>query len=194
MAGTHPDLEWARMAARGDGAAWRRIMDQSGPALFALLSYQTGSRDEALDLLQETYLQAFRSLDRYRGEGPLGAWLRAIALHKALDWKRTILRRRKRNVSLTDPLARGLASPPETPAEGETPEVRRALAALSPRQRAVVLLREWEGLSFREVARILGGSESTARVQHSRACARLRRLLAGTGLRLPEPRLEGQGS
>ena len=52
--------------------------------------------------MQETYLQAFRRLETYRGEAPLEVWLRAIALGRSSDWKRVMLRRLKRTARLTE--------------------------------------------------------------------------------------------
>ncbi len=81
-----PDLELDRQLARdaceGDEAAWRRIYDQTHARLFNFLCYQTGDRDVARDLLQETYVVAFTRLDTYRGEGSLLGWLRKVALRK----------------------------------------------------------------------------------------------------------------
>ena len=84
------DVELARRAASGEDSSWQRIYDETSDRLFSFLCYQVGDDDEALDLLQETYLQAFRRLDGYRGEAPLAAWLRVIALRKAIDWKRSV--------------------------------------------------------------------------------------------------------
>lgn len=168
------DLDLAERARKGDSAAWRRIYDSTCDRLFAFLCYQVGDRDEARDILQETYLVALRGLDRYRGEAPLAAWLRAIALGRSIDWKRGILRRLKR----TSPLTEGSAQV-EPDVEGvrfasESRELYLALRRLSDQQRAALLLREWEGLSFREIAKLLGCAENTARVHHTRARERMR--------------------
>ena len=184
------DLELARRAAEGSESAWREIYERTCDSLFSLLYYQVGNREEALDLLQETYLQALRRLCDYRNEAPIHAWLRVIALRKAIDWKRTALRRLKKTVLLTenlvkvDPPARDLRTRTESAA------LQGALASLSRLQRAALLLREWEGWSFREIARTLRCKESTARVHHTRARARLRKLL---GSRSPAPRTEKEG-
>jgi RNA polymerase sigma-70 factor (ECF subfamily) len=170
----HADRELARNAASGDESSWRRIFDRTCERLFSLLCYQVGDRDEAKDLLQETYLQAYRRLEGYRGEAPLEVWLRAIALRKACDWKRGVLRRIRRTVPLleatltVDPPADGRVAAEERAA------LRRALGRLSTRQRAALLLRELEERSFAEIAGALGCNESTARVHHTRARQRLR--------------------
>lgn len=161
----------------GDESAWREIFDRTADRLFALLCYQVGDRDEALDLMQETFMQAFRHLASYRGDAPLEVWLRAIALRKAIDWKRTVLLKWKRTVTFTEATAR--TDPPniEIRTDTERATLRRALLSLSTMQRAVLLLREWEEWSFREIAAALGCKESTARVHHTRARERMRKIL-----------------
>ena len=171
------DRELARKAAGGDEASWKRIFDESGPQLFSLLCFQVGDRDEAKDLLQETFLQAYRKLEGYRGEAPLEVWLRAIALRKACDWRRGMWRKIQRTVPLVE--ATLTVDPPrdDRHSDQERAALRRALNRLSSRQRAALLLREFEARSFAEIALTLGCNESTARVHHTRARQRLRGLL-----------------
>ena len=94
------DRTLSERARHGDEAAWRAIYESTCDRLFAFLCYQTGDRDEARDVLQETYLQAFRRLETYRGEAPIAVWLRSIAFGRVIDWKRVILRRIKRTTRL----------------------------------------------------------------------------------------------
>lgn len=172
------DRELARRAADGEEGSWKQIFDTTCDRLFALLCFQTGDRDEAKDLLQETYLQAWRHLRDYRGDAPLEVWLRAIAVRKAIDWKRRVVRRIRQTV----PLFEGIATipPPEhnEPSEAERASLQAALARLSPKQRAALILREYEERSFAEIAVALSCNESTARVHHTRARQRMQGLLA----------------
>jgi len=186
------DLELARRAGQGDESSWKDIYDRTCGRLFGLLCFQVGNREEALDLLQETYLRAFHRLSEYRGDAPLETWLRTIALRKAIDWKRTILRRWKRTVQMTESLVK--VDPPSGEIHGDAERValHKALASLSPAQRAALLLREWEGLSFREIAGALGCGEGTARVHHSRARARMRKILGSGPVRFRADRPEGR--
>ncbi|MBU2500013.1 RNA polymerase sigma factor, partial [bacterium] len=153
-----------------------------GP-LFNFLCYQTGDRDAARDLLQETYLVSLEKLGTYRGQGSLQGWLRAVALRRALDWRRRVsLRLRKLAV-----LARAGTFLVEADAQEAFPGLgdgfQRALDRLSPRQRAALLLRELEDLAFAEVAAALGCGEATARVHYHRACRNMKSYLdEGEGL------------
>jgi len=177
MKDLEPEQALVREAASGDEPSWKAIVGATCSRLYALLCYQVGDREEALDLLQETYLQAFRHLREFRREAPLEVWLRVIALRKAVDWKRSALRRLRRTVRLSDRLAAPSEPESDLGFATERAALQGALARLSPVQRAVFLLREWEGWTFREIAQRMGIKETTARVHHARARARLRRLL-----------------
>ncbi len=188
------DRNLTERARRGEPAAWRAIYDSTCDRLFAFLCYQIGDRDEARDILQETYLQAFRKLDTFRGEAPLEVWLRAIALGRSIDWKRVMLRRLKRTVTLEESSARVEPDIQGVRFDSEGSALRRALAKLSHHQRAALLLREWEGRSFGEIANLLGCAESTARVHHARAREHMRAALRGTQRPLVDRQWEGQES
>jgi RNA polymerase sigma factor (sigma-70 family) len=171
----HPDMALAQRAANGDDAAWREIYTSTREKLFSLLSYHIGNRDEALDVLQETYVGAVKGIARYRGEGSLEAWLAGIALRRARDWKRKLLGRFKRTDSWEDVPRPEQVLPQPDPEEGR--RLRQALARLPERQRSAVLLHEWLGYSYREVGDALGIGEATARVHAHRAREALRELL-----------------
>jgi RNA polymerase sigma-70 factor (ECF subfamily) len=171
------DRNLAERARRGDSAAWRALYEGTCDRLFAFLCWQVGDRDEARDILQETYLQAFRRLATWRGEAPLDAWLRAIAFRRATDWKRVALRRIRRMTSLDESRAPSEDAPRDAHFVSESDSLRRALIGLSPHQRAALLLREWDDCSFQEIASLLGCAESTARVHHTRARERMRAML-----------------
>jgi RNA polymerase sigma factor (sigma-70 family) len=171
------DLDLARAATSGDEKAWRSIYDQTNGQLYNFLCYQTGDRDAARDLMQDTYVTALRRLDTYRGQGTLLSWLRSVGMRKCLDWRRRI----SLNVRKLAAFAREKSSLASTDAEEAFPGLgdgfQAALDRLSPRQRAALLLRELEDQTFAEIAVTLGCGESTARVHYHRACRNMRTLL-----------------
>ncbi|MEZ4654867.1 MAG: RNA polymerase sigma factor [Candidatus Eisenbacteria bacterium] len=177
MSDLERDRELAERAAGGDQVAWKTIYDETSDRLFALLCYQVGDREQALDLLQDTYLRAFSRLDGYRGDAPLSVWLRRIAFRKAMDWKRGLLQRLKRTVELNETTAAEFPEVDHVRFDHEKAAFEGALAALSPNQRAVLILREWESWSFEEIAGALRCKASTARVHHVRAKEKMRQLL-----------------
>lgn len=172
------DLELARAAAGGDELAWRRLYDTTHQSLFNFLAYQTGDREAARDLLQETYVTALGRLDTFRGQGSLLSWLRAVGLRKSLDWRRRVkLRVRKlAALALEHTSLPGAGAPAGFPGLGDG--FQAALDRLSPHQRAALLLRELEDVPFAEIAAVLGCGEATARVHHHRACRNLRTWLS----------------
>lgn len=163
------DWELAKRAEAGDRVAWRDLFDTHSDALLNLLCYQIGDREAAKDLLQETFVTALRSMTRYRGEGSLKAWLRKIAIRKALDWRKALSRRARLYLRLENEPCEESWGPVEPRFHAEYQAINSALRSLSSRQRAALLLREMEDLSFREVGQVMGCSESTARVHHHRA-------------------------
>ena len=186
------DRDLTQRARQGDEASWRAIYESTCDRLYAFLCYQVGDRGEAENILQETYLQAFRKLGTYRGEAPLEVWLRAIALGRSLDWKRVMLRRFKRSAPLTETSAQVEPDLRHVKFDSERDALQAALRELSHRQRAALLLREWEGRSFREIGELLGCGENTARVHHTRAREHMRVALRGETPPVAQQDLEGQ--
>jgi RNA polymerase sigma-70 factor, ECF subfamily len=178
MPNLQADLELAQGAARGDEESWRRIVRKTRRSLLLTLISCLSVREDAVDLLQETYLLAVRHIDQYRGEATLLAWLQAIAHRRLVDWVRSDRARLRRKVAWCrdQEEAEALLRP------AEQQEFLRALTpalALLPRaQRTALILRSAYGMSHREVAEIIGCSESAARVHYTRARRRVRGMLA----------------
>jgi RNA polymerase sigma-70 factor (ECF subfamily) len=183
----------------GEERAFDAIVAAAGPSVLRTAYLYLGAEDPALDAAQETFLEAYRLLGSASWTGPggvpgsagaeahLAGWLRRTALNKAREIARRAVRFRADAERLSGPGAREARSDEagRTPAESaERAErrsaVRRALAELPDRQREVVILRHFEGLTFREIADDLGIAEATARVTFHQALSALRRRLSGT--------------
>lgn len=142
----------------------------------------TGNPDDAADVLQETFLSAFRAWKKLPAEANYRAWLFRIAAHTALNANRS--RRRRRSVPLE---AASHVAESNGDLEGlvETRRLARSLAvalrALPSRQRVALLLRKYEGGSYGEIAEVLGCSQQTARAHVYQAMSKVRRALAGSG-------------
>jgi RNA polymerase sigma-70 factor (ECF subfamily) len=163
-------------ARRGEEAAQSALYNALAPATFALVQRLVGVRAAAEDLFQETMLSMFVELDSFRGEAPLGAWVRRIAVSKCLMYLRSPWQRARlewygddRDVETDWPVA--LATPGPL---AESLDIERALASLSPTARAVVWLFEVEGYSHEEIARTFGRTVSFSKSQLARAHRRLR--------------------
>jgi RNA polymerase sigma-70 factor (ECF subfamily) len=167
-------------ARAGDEAAQAGIYRALAPAVFSLVRRLVGNRAVAEDLFQDTMLAMFQRLGDFRGEAPLGAWLRQIAVTRCLMYLRSPWHRARLQWDSDDGEAVLHSSVlPVTPATSpDALDVERALAALTPVGRAVVWLFEVEGYSHEEIARSFGRSVSFSKSQLARALARLRRGLA----------------
>ncbi len=186
------DEQFLERLRAGEAAAFDRLIEERSPDVYALLYRLTEDAEEARDLTQETFLQAFRHLPGFRGDADLRTWLYRIAVNQARNrwrwWKR---RRRDRTVSLDAPAGAGLETPlgstlrDESEAGPEELALRRerermlfgALRALTRPYREVIVLRDIEGLSYEEVALAVGISVGTVKSRLSRGRSELRRRL-----------------
>lgn len=131
---------------------------------------------EAEDVLQEAFLAAFRTIDRYRGESTFGAWLKRILVNKSID----LLKKKKATlVSIEEArLTPDVAPEPANSSYNIPPErVRKAIDALPGGYRVVFSLYLLEGYDHQEIAGILGITVSASKSQYSRAKAKLRTML-----------------
>jgi RNA polymerase sigma-70 factor (ECF subfamily) len=173
--------EVIRKACGGDEAAQVVVYTAIAPATFALIRRLIANRAMAEDLFQETMMVLFQRLSEFRGEAPLGAWLRQIAVSKCLMFLRSPWHRARLHLENDGETGIALSSL-VTPAPGaESLDVEKALASLSPTARAVVWLYEVEGYSHEEIGRYFGRSVSFSKSQLSRAHMRLREWLEPSG-------------
>jgi len=178
---THDDDTLMMRTAAGDEVAFRQLVARWEQPVFAFLVHMLGSVDEAQDLAQDTFLKVYDQAHRYRPEGRFRSWLLRIAGNKA----RSVLRRRKvlRWVNF-DPVSHDRAAPGDDPGQtlerAETRQrVREAVAALPERQREAVVLKRFQGLSYKEIAEVLGTTVPAVESLLQRAAAILRRELGG---------------
>jgi RNA polymerase sigma-70 factor (ECF subfamily) len=140
-------------------------VDELSPRLLGYALNLTGDGDEAADLLQETWIQAYRRRATFRGEGPLLGWLLTIAYHRFASDRRGEARRLARQVELastTDSIGGAIISPDEGRIDTRQ-ALAAALAELPERQRSVVVCRLLEDRSVRDTAVRLGIAEGTVK-------------------------------
>ncbi|GAA3835365.1 RNA polymerase sigma factor SigE [Nocardioides panacisoli] len=160
--------------------SWERIVEEHSGRVYRLALRLTGNRHDAEDLTQEVFVRVFRSLDTYT-PGTFEGWLHRITTNLFLDQARR--KQRIRFDALSDERAARLASAvasPDTAYADRTfdDDVEQALAALPPDFRAAVVLCDIEGLSYEEIAEILGAKLGTVRSRIHRGRAMLRTALA----------------
>ena len=164
-------------ARAGDERAQSLIYSALAPRTFVLIRRLAGNQAQAEDLFQDTMMALYQHLHEFRGEAPLGAWVRQIAVTKCLMYLRSPWHRARRCLELesdAEPVLYGANLPSSPPPFAEAGDVERALTALTPTARAVIWLYEVEGYSHAEIARAFGRSVSFSKSQLARAHARLR--------------------
>lgn len=171
-----PQLDSATLALarRGDPGAHARIYEVFAPLVFTLARRMLASRVLAEDVLQETFVEVIRKIATFRGEADFGFWVRRIAINRCLMHVRSAWSSRRIDTGHFDDTA-SAASDPDARIELE-----RALDRLTPRARAVVWLHDVEGLTHREIGKLMGRSASFSKSQLARAHERLRVLLLET--------------
>ncbi|MEZ4457706.1 MAG: RNA polymerase sigma factor [Gemmatimonadales bacterium] len=154
--------------------AWRELYARHTPALLRLAQLLADSADDADDLVHETWLRAVRGAKRFGGRSALRTWLTGILVNCAREWRRAA--RRAAAVPLDDEVP---ASDPEPPAGVERLDLERAVAALAPGYREVLLLHDLFGYTHDEIGGMLDLSPGTSKSQLSRARRAMIRALGG---------------
>ncbi len=166
-------------AARGgDGAAFDRVFRAYQPRLYRFLQRFVGRAEVAAELCQETLLRVYRSLGKYDDGAPARPWIYRIARNLAIDYLRRAERAYVTHGHVDELTAGGIA--PDHAAEVTEDLVRMndALAQLKPADREALLLRTVEGLSYAEIAEVMGRTEEGVKSRYLRARVRIRTLVA----------------
>lgn len=177
------ELKLVGRAAAGDEDAFRTLVDRHGRMVFNLAYRITADRAHAEDVVQETFLRAYRALDRFDGRAGFGTWLHRIAMNASLD----TLRQAKTRREVAYETEEGVLDPAPSPEPGpervaESSDLRRALSGamktLTEIERAAFVLRHYEGRSTVEIGERLGLQSSATRQAVFRAVRKLRLALA----------------
>lgn len=185
------EAELVRRAKEGEEQAFAALVEQNQSRIYNLALRLTRNPDDAAELTQEAFLNAWRGLGKFQGESSFATWLYRLSYNLCIDF----IRREKRRgvlsmtVSLDDEEEGRQAELPDErfnpEQEAERSELRAAirsgLRALSEEHRQVLVLRELDGLSYAEIAQLLGLEEGTVKSRIARARLALRKYLIGTG-------------
>jgi RNA polymerase sigma-70 factor, ECF subfamily len=161
------DAELIARWKRGEERAATLLVERHASAV-ARFIVSIGVREEVDELVQDAFVRAFGSLDGFRGESSFRTWLLTIARNLARDRSRAAKARRlvpieeEHAVTDPDPLSGAVAREAEV-------RIRNAVERLSPMQRDVFTLRAVEGMSYKEIARVLDTTEGAARVHYHNA-------------------------
>jgi RNA polymerase sigma-70 factor, ECF subfamily len=160
----------------GNSRAATEIVRRHADAL-ARFATSAGERDDIEELVQDTFVRAFSSLDAFRGESSLRTWLFTIERRLMLDRRRAEKRERDVVPIEASEIATEYDALDGVVAQETTIRVRRAVSALSPMQREVFTMRVEQGLSYRDIATILGTTEGAARVHYHNAIVAVKEFL-----------------
>lgn len=176
------DEQLVERAIAGDDDAFGEVVRRWERKIYALAYGLTGSAEDARDAAQETFVAAFRNLRSFRGEAKVSSWLHRIAVNHCITRQRRA--RLRPETSLEETLERSgeatlttseHSSPARAAEAVERAEaVRRAVAALTPELREVVVMKEFEGLTFQEMADALQVPLSTVKSRLYTALRQLR--------------------
>ena len=182
---TRTDEELVACAQAGDLDSFNQLVARWERPIYALAYRTLGREEEARDMTQEAFLRAYRGLKAFKGEAKFSSWLYRITLNLCRDW----IRRERRAPVVAVPegvdpidLADNQTAPAESVEElvarrEMSKAVARAMAELPDDQRTAILLKEYHGLTFQEIADMLGCPLSTVKTRLYQGLSVLRRRL-----------------
>ena len=184
------DLAVVARVKAGDHDAFRHLVERHSRSVFRLAYRLTGHEQDAEDVVQETFLRAFREIRRFEARSSFATWLYRITVNCSHD----LLRQRPRagtRPSLDDPDLRVAAELADASAAADPmreltsrridERVRAAMAGLSGQERSAFVMRHYEGLSIEEIGGVLNLKASAAKHSIFRAVQKLRRSLEPLG-------------
>jgi RNA polymerase sigma-70 factor, ECF subfamily len=158
------EAQWILRCQAGDSAAFRSLVERYERRAFWIAYHMLGHVEDAQDVVQEAFIRVFRALPRFRLGKRFYTWFYRIVLHLAID---TLRKRREaggRVVEVAETLEEDAPDPSETFLRDESAaRVQEVLEKLPPKERAILVLRDIEGFSAKEIADIIQSNHATVR-------------------------------
>jgi RNA polymerase sigma-70 factor (ECF subfamily) len=190
---TRTDEELVALAQGGDIESFNQLIVRWERPIYALAYRVIGREEDARDVCQDAFLRAYRALPGFKGQAKFSSWLYRIALNLCRDW---IRRQRRAPVSQmpedVDALELAAATGPVESIEDLVARrelsaiVEQAMATLSEEQRTAIILKEYHGMTFQEIADMQGCPLSTVKTRLYQGLSLLRRRLEESGQPMPE--------
>lgn len=185
MGTTGQDLELVGKAKAGNREAFKALVEKYQERVFGLAYEVVGNREDAEDIAQEAFVKAYLSLGEFRADSSFFTWLYRIVYNMSIDYRRKVMRRGGEALELDENTAAEssqLTSKVGTPQDEflrkeQRNHIQKALATISDEHRAVITLREIDGLSYDEIARVTGISLGTVMSRLHYARKRLQQAL-----------------
>ena len=183
------DEELVARSMGGDPESFNQLIKRWEKPIYALAYRTIGREDDARDVVQETFLRAFRGLSGFKGQAKFSSWHYRITLNLCRDW----MRRQRRAPVVVTPDGVDLVELAGESEEVETADaaverkdlsraIARAMTALPEEQRAAIVLKEYHGLTFQEIADLLGCPLSTVKTRLYQGLTVLRKELERGGI------------
>ena len=164
------DRELVRESRRGEKEAFRELVERYQRKVLSIAMGMVQNREDALELTQETFVKAYENLSKFKGESSFYTWLYRIVVNLAIDFRRRD--RRHPTVSLVDRITGEDLEPNIPDSQLSDPynrasareigdRVAEAISELTPDHKAVILLREVEGLSYEDISEVMNCSKGT---------------------------------
>ena len=178
-----PDAATVALARDGDSEAFRTLVERHGRAVFRLAHRMTGNAQDAEDVVQDTFLKAYKQLGRFESRANFGTWLHRIAVNCSIDLIRSRPHREAGHDAadlehlgaMAGSHDAGQTTPERLMLSTEVQErVTTAMGALSQMERAAFALRHFEGQSIDEISRALGLKANAAKHSIFRAVRKMR--------------------
>lgn len=181
---TWTDEELVARSKAGDAESFNQLVKRWERPIFALAYRTLGREEDARDVTQETFLRAFRALSGFKGDAKFSSWLYRIALNLCRDW----MRKDRRAPLVAVPEGLELEDLAADPGPTETVEdlaaraelngvVAKAMAHLPAEQRQSIILKEYHGLTFQEIADLMRCPLSTVKTRVYQGLSTLRKQL-----------------
>ena len=187
---TDRDKTLVERARQGNQDAFEMLVRQYEKQVYTLTLRMSRNREDALDLSQEVFLRVYRALPSFRGEASFSSWLYRLTYNACLDHARKTKKRQELSLSrwhdedgeYETQLSDERFSPDKQWEKKERLQaIARAMDMLSPQHRAILTLREIQGLSYEEIALVLALPEGTIKSRLARAREALRNILTSRG-------------
>jgi RNA polymerase sigma-70 factor (ECF subfamily) len=161
---------------KGSSKAQFMLYNQYSKAMYNLAYRMMNNREDAEDILQETFTECFRNIASFRFESTFGAWLKSILLNRCINQ----IRKKKADLVYYETLPVVAADEEDTGTAYDTTRIFKGIEQLPDGYRIVLTLYLLEGYDHTEISQIMGISESTSKSQYSRAKEKLRSILSKT--------------
>jgi RNA polymerase sigma-70 factor, ECF subfamily len=173
------ERELIEACQRGEREGFRALFELHKDRVYSIALHYANDESAAMDIAQATFMKLFSSIKTFRGDASFESWLYRVVVNSCFDQKREM----RRLLPFIDRLLDGLRSSGETVLQKLlrqelSEQVRSAVGKLPPEQRIVVVLRYTEGLSYEEIAEVLGCARGTVASRLNRAHKILERRLA----------------